>query len=278
MAQDALDRGPIGVAAAPAAAIDGARPDAPALGAGRARKPQERSCIVTRLAQAPGNLVRFVVSPEGVVTPDIRRALPGRGVWVTARRTLIAEAVKRKAFARAFRKEVTAPADLPDTVGALLRKDALQALSLANKAGAVIAGFEKVRQALAAGEVLALVEASDGSPDGRRKLVGAARTGAGAEPAEAADSAPVLIDCFVSTELDLALGRPHVIHAALLEVPASGFALTKCLRFHRFELIEKHASGSAARRGAAQEHTSSKRRYVEPPFEPSDRAAGQKSE
>jgi predicted RNA-binding protein YlxR (DUF448 family) len=255
MAQDALDREPSGVATAPVAAIDDARAAAPALEAGRSRKAQERSCIVTRLAQAPEKLIRFVVSPEGVVTPDIRRALPGRGVWVTASRARIAEAVKRKAFARAFRKEVAAPVELADTVGVLLRKDALQGLSLANKAGAVIAGFEKVRSALAAGEVLALIEASDGSLEGRRKLVGASRPDAGADLADAAGAAPVLIDCFASSELDLALGRPHVIHAALLKVPASGFALTKCLRFHRFELTEKHASGGAERRAVAQEDT-----------------------
>jgi hypothetical protein len=46
------------------------------------------------------------------------------------------------------------------------------------------------------------------------------------------------VEGFASDELDLALGRSHVIHAALLKAPAGQFALTKCLRFRRFELNE----------------------------------------
>ena len=30
-------------------------------------------------------LIRFVVGPDGVV-PDLKRKLPGRGLWVTAER------------------------------------------------------------------------------------------------------------------------------------------------------------------------------------------------
>jgi uncharacterized protein len=258
MAQHALDLELAGAEAAAAAASVGAPACASApAGASRqgigAQKSPERSCIVTRAVKPTAELIRFVLSPEGVVTPDIRRALPGRGVWVTGERALIAEACKRKAFARAFRKEVVTPADLADQVGGLLRKDALQALSLANKAGAVTAGFEKVRAALGAAEVLALVEARDGSPDGRRKLGAAAPPEMQGGVGEAPGGRPAIIDCFASADLDLALGRSHVIHAALLKAPAGGFALMKCLRFRRFELIEKHASGGAERRGAPHE-------------------------
>jgi predicted RNA-binding protein YlxR (DUF448 family) len=276
MAQHALEAGPIGAEAArsadrvgPPAQARAVEASPAASGAKGKKRKSERSCIVTRSALPPVELVRFVLSPQGVVTPDIRRALPGRGVWVTASRARIAEALKRKAFARAFRRQVAMPADLADQVGELMRKDALQAISLANKAGAVISGFEKVRSALGNEEVLALIEASDGAPDGRRKLAGTSQGDAKAAPGEPSGARLSVIDCFSSAELDLALGRPHVIHAALLKAPAGGFALAKCLRFHRFELIEKHASGGAERRGATQ---------TEPPFEPSDRAAGQKSE
>jgi len=176
---------------------------------------------------------------------------------VTANKDRVAEASRRKAFARAFKKEVAVPADLADEVDALLRKDALQALSLANKAGAVTSGFEKTRSALEKGEVLILIEASDGSPEGRRKLVGLLRCGAGSSAVSIGDAAvdgPEIIASFTSTELDLALGRPHVIHAALLRAPVGDFALARCLRLHRFELIEKHASGGAERCGAARKN------------------------
>jgi uncharacterized protein len=259
MARHAHDREP---SDAPAAAVDAARAASPATEASRARsgrkQQSERSCIVTRAVLAPDELIRFVLSPQNLVVPDVRRALPGRGVWVTASRARIDEACRRKAFGRAFKREVTTPVDLAEQVGSLIRKDALQALSLANKAGALTAGFEKTRAALEDGEALALIEASDGSADGRRKLIAALRRNersADGEslPAESATLEPAIIDCFASSELDLALGRPHVIHAALLRAPAGGFALRRCLRLHRFELIEKHASGGAERCGAARE-------------------------
>jgi predicted RNA-binding protein YlxR (DUF448 family) len=194
----------------------------------------QRTCIVTRDRLAPDELIRFVLSPNGVVTPDIRRSLPGRGVWVTANRAKVAEAVRRQAFSRAFKKPVEVTTDLADDVDRLLRKDALQALSLANKAGAIAAGFEKARAALISGRARALVEASDASSDSRRKLESLL-------PASAPNCPPAIIDKFASCELDLALGRSHVIHAALLESPVAGFVLAKALRLRQFELIEKQS-------------------------------------
>jgi predicted RNA-binding protein YlxR (DUF448 family) len=264
MARHAREREATAAAIGSAPEEAGSRRNDAARSVRRAERQPGRSCIVTRKVEPPSALIRFVLSPDGVVTPDIRRALPGRGVWVTATRVHVAEACKRKAFARAFRKEVATPPDLPDLVARLLREDALQALSLANKAGAITTGFEKVRTALLAGEALALIEASDGSADGRRKLLAglAFTTSApGGEPktGEPKTGEPMVVDCFPSTDLDLALGRPHVIHAALLKAPVGGFTLTRCLRFRRFELIEKHASGGAERRGASGE-----RRRIEP--------------
>jgi len=199
-----------------------------------ARAAPRRSCILTREALSPDELIRFVLSPAGAVVADIRRILPGRGVWVAANRSKVAEAVKRRAFARAFKKPVEVAADLADDVGKLLRKDALQALSLANKAGAVTTGFEKVRSALIAGKVRALVEGRDASPDIRRKLAFLLEQGV-------SNRAPTIIDEFASNELNLALGRSHVIHVAVLEAPIAGLVLARSLRLRRFEFIDKQS-------------------------------------
>src|SRR5262245_34519622 len=104
----------------------------------------ERTCIVTREAKAPTELVRFVRAPSGDIVPDLRGKLPGRGVWVTCAATRVAEAARCKLFARGFRAECQAPADLAERTGALLKEEALACLSLANKAGLVSAGFERV--------------------------------------------------------------------------------------------------------------------------------------
>ena len=45
----------------------------------------ERSCVVTRTVKAPDDLIRFVAGPDGMLVPDLRRKLPGRGVWAIMR-------------------------------------------------------------------------------------------------------------------------------------------------------------------------------------------------
>ncbi len=98
----------------------------------------ERSCIVTRVAQPPEGLVRFVRGPDGRVVPDIRGNLPGRACGLTMRRDVVAEAVKKKAFARGLKADAVAGDDLPDLVDALLAKAAMSAFSMARKAGLVV--------------------------------------------------------------------------------------------------------------------------------------------
>ena len=44
----------------------------------------ERLCALTRAVKPVDELIRFVVGPDGVV-PDLKRKLPGRGLWITAR-------------------------------------------------------------------------------------------------------------------------------------------------------------------------------------------------
>lgn len=166
----------------------------------------ERMCIVTRSRGEPEDLIRFVCGPDGAVVADVAGKLPGRGVWVTARRPLVAEAVKRRLFRRGLGEDCRAAADLPDQVADLLRRQVLGYLALANKAGLVACGFEKVAAAIAGGRIEALIEASDGAEDGRRKLLDRLKaTGREADIVTSLDSAA----------LGLALGRPHVIHAAL---------------------------------------------------------------
>jgi len=192
----------------------------PRAGAGRSagrsartgddEKGPNRTCVATREALPIERLIRFVPDANGILTPDIRARLPGRGAWVTGTRAALEEAIRRKAFARSLKAPVATPPGLPDQVEALLRDDARQSLAMANKAGLVVAGFGKVETAIGRGHVAALIVASDGGDDGRRKMAQAVRRAYGA-----ADAIPV-IATFSSSELDLALGRENVIHAALL--------------------------------------------------------------
>ncbi|VFU09490.1 RNA-binding protein [Methylocella tundrae] len=188
----------------------------------------ERTCIVTRTKGPPGDMIRFVVGPGDVVVPDIRQKLPGRGVWVTASELRVAEAVKRQAFARGFKKKVLASEDLPAEIEALLTRDCLQALSIANKAGQIVAGFGKVEEAITGGSIAGLVHAADGGADGARKLGQSLRRRFG----EGAVRPRIAL--FRSDQLDLALGRANVIHAALLSGSASEAFLARCRRLEMY--------------------------------------------
>jgi uncharacterized protein len=187
-----------------------------------AEAPPQRTCIVTRAKGLPEDMIRFVVGPGAVVVPDIRRKLPGRGVWVTARAGHVAEAVKRQAFSRGFKTKVVVSEGLAAEIEALLTKDCLQALSLASKAGQVVSGFAKVEEAIASGTIAGLVHAADCRVDGIRKLGQSLRRRYGDERARPR------VELFRSSELDLALGRANVIHAALIAGRASEGFLERC--------------------------------------------------
>lgn len=193
----------------------------------------ERTCIVTRTKGGKDAFIRFVVSPDQTVVPDIRARLPGRGAWVSADAATVALAVKKKAFARAFKASVTTPADLPDIVDRLIEADALQALSIANKAGLVVCGAMKVEAVIANRPVVGLIHATTAGDDGIRKMSAAVRRRFGAE---AGSIQRVLL--FTSGQLDLALGRTHVIHAAIAAGAASMGFLARSRRLEHYRGLE----------------------------------------
>jgi predicted RNA-binding protein YlxR (DUF448 family) len=168
-----------------------------------------RTCIVERARKEKPFLLRFVLSPEGCVVPDIKGNLPGRGVWVTANKGAVAEAVKRRAFQRAFRKAVRAGEDLPCQVEELFKRSALERLSICNKAGLVVVGFAKVEEALNRRQIAGLLHAAGAAEGGKAKLD---RKFAALYPGTE-HIAPE--NCFTSAEIGLATGSTNVIHAGL---------------------------------------------------------------
>jgi uncharacterized protein len=187
----------------------------------------ERLCAATGEVKPVGELIRFVVDPDGAVVPDLRRRLPGRGVWITATRDALGTAVARRTFARAFKREVRLAGDLVATTERLLEQAALDALAMCHKAGRVATGSANVGAALARDRVRALLNAAEAAPDGTRKLIAALR-----RRHDAGEIA--VIDAFTSAQLDLALGRSNVIHAALLAGPESETFLARAARLDCF--------------------------------------------
>ncbi len=198
----------------------------------------ERTCAVTREVLAPEDLIRFVVGPANTIFPDVARRLPGRGVWVGLSRARVSEAARRNVFSRSLKRRVEVPEGLADQVTALLRRRALEALSLANKAGLLVAGFTKVDVAVGRGEIVALVHAADGAPDGvhrlDRKLIAVSAGTAGASA-----RVVTIVTDLTSAELSLALGRQNVVHAGLRAGGATKHFLTEAGRLKRY-LAESH--------------------------------------
>jgi uncharacterized protein len=193
-----------------------------------------RLCAATRTVHPVSELIRFVVGPNGEAVADVKSKLPGRGIWVTATRDALNEAIKRKAFARGFKRDVHTPPDLIERTERLLERAVLDALAIANKAGLVAAGFGKTKGALENGVAVAILHAAEASADGIRKLDAAGRQTGG--PA-------VAIRFLTSAQLDLALNRPNVVHAALLAGPASETFLARCRRLERFRTGVQHTPG-----------------------------------
>lgn len=198
-----------------------------------------RMCAVSRDVRPIGDLIRFVVAPSGEVVADLKRKLPGRGLWVSSSRQTVAEAVRRHHFSKGFKRDVRVAATLAADTEILLERFAVEALAVAGKAGQVIAGFGKVADALERhiqAPVRGLIHASDGAADGIRKLDALA----GQNRAEDGSSAGiVIVNVLTSAQLDLALGRSNVIHAALLAGPASNTFLSRSHMLVRYRMADE---------------------------------------
>ena len=194
-----------------------------------------RMCAVSREVRPIDELIRFVVSPQGDIVPDLKRKLPGRGMWISASRQAVAEAVRRHHFKKAFKRDLRVPPTLPADTETLLVRSVTEALAIAAKAGQVVAGFGKVETALREGKVAVLIHAGDGAEDGIRKLDAMARQN---DENRGAELQIPIVTALKSAELDLALTRSNVIHAALLAGPASRTFLSRSQMLVRYRLAD----------------------------------------
>ncbi|MDO9609361.1 MAG: RNA-binding protein [Brevundimonas sp.] len=166
---------------------------------------RERRDLVSHEVMDESRLIRFVAGPDGQVVPDLGRKLPGRGLWVEASRASVEAAVKKNGFTRSAKTKLTAPADLADIVERLLMKRCLDQLGLARREGVLISGFEKTAATLRSGKAAWVVEAADGSADGRGKILALAR-----------HQTAKVCGAFTVDDMSLALGLENAIHAVLL--------------------------------------------------------------
>jgi predicted RNA-binding protein YlxR (DUF448 family)/ribosomal protein L30E len=198
-----------------------------------------RRCIVTGALRPRVELLRFVVAPDGSIVPDLAGRLPGRGLWLTARRDIVGAAVTKRLFARAARRPVIVDDGLADRVERLLAKRCLDHIGLARRAGRAVTGFAKVQAALEAGKPAVLVAAADGAADGRGKL-------------QALAPGLPLVERLTSAELGAAFGREHVVHAALLPGRLADAFLAETARLGGFRAAPAEPFAKASETGKAR--------------------------
>ncbi len=197
----------------------------------------ERLCAVTRQTHDARELIRFVLSPDGIVVPDLDRSLPGRGVWVGCERNLLEKAILTQAFSKSLKTKADAPSDLADRVDSLILKRVAGTLSLANKAGLAIAGFEKVFSALDKGPVRAVLHGADAAVDGCSKIDRKYKA------IQAAQNRPAnIVNVLTIAQMSLAIGRGSVVHAALIPGGLSDRFLEEAERLARY----RHSTIAAA--------------------------------
>ncbi len=151
-------------------------------------------------------MLRFVAGPDGQLVPDIANKLPGRGVWVTARRDRVDEAIRRGGFSRGLKTALKVDPGLSDLVERLLLARCQGLLGMARRSGQVVLGFDQVRAALRKDRPAWLLEAADGATDGRTKVYALGKALYGNINVAGA---------LTSEELGMAFGRTRVVHGAL---------------------------------------------------------------
>ncbi len=189
--------------------------------AGTEKSGPVRCCAVTRERLGKEAMVRLAVGPDGVLVPDINGKLPGRGLWIAARRGIVDRAVTKRLLERAAGAEIAVPPDLADRIAALLARQCLDLMGLARRAGQAVSGFEKVKAALARGQVALLLQAADGSTEQRAKVTPGSGTIA-------------VVALFSSAELAEMFGRDRIVHVAVLRGGIADRLARDCARLAGF--------------------------------------------
>ncbi len=193
----------------------------------------DRMCIVTRESGEADRLIRFVEGPDGMVVPDLKRKLPGRGCWVKAERAIVEKAVAKKLFARALKSGVKASNELGFEVDRLLETDLAGMMHLARKAGQFVSGSMKVDNAVRSGEALAVFHAVNAAADGVRKVDQARKAFHLTMETEAEIPS---FKPFQPAEMDKLMGENAFIHAAALAGQAGEGVVKRAMFLEAYRL------------------------------------------
>lgn len=166
-----------------------------------------RSCIACRGRFPRADLIRVVCDPQGQVLVDRFLKAPGRGAHLCYAAECLENAVRRRAFGRAFKRAVT-PVEaeaLVNEVREAIDGRLFDALALARRAGHTRAGLDVLEREMR--NVSLLVLASDVAEGSRNRLERSARANGCAVWAFPGDRA----------SLGRLLGKPHRVAVGITD-------------------------------------------------------------
>ena len=187
---------------------------------------RQRRCFVSYEKHPMEKLVRFVVSPDNKVVPDIEQCLPGRGLWLKASRDIVERACNKQLFKKNVQANVEVDENLVEVVEELLAQHCLNLIGLARRAGEAVAGFEKMKNFLSVRETCAVFCACDGALDSRKRMINLA----GAVP---------IVDVFSSMELGKIFNRKRTVYVAVVKKQLGKRLLVESTRLAGFRISEK---------------------------------------
>ena len=182
----------------------------------------ERRCLFTGLPASRENLLRFVRDENGQVWPDLFEKLDGRGVWVSNNKAILQQVLKKQLFnSKGFGKGTKVPTDICETIENVFREHILNLIGLANKAGNVVFGFDKIKEESEKQKVSLLFEATDGSEKEEERL-------------QVFLPDAFVIKLFKKEELGEKIGRDFCVHLAVLNGKIAENLKKEILRLQAF--------------------------------------------
>ncbi|WP_408901742.1 DUF448 domain-containing protein [Oecophyllibacter saccharovorans] len=173
--------------------------------------------MVTRQQEAPERMLRLVIGPGGEAVVDLAARLPGRGMWLAARREVVEAPKLAQSMARAMRREVKLPEDFAKLVCEGLARRVQDGISLARRAGEAVSGFQKCRDMITGGRAGLLLCAEGASQDELARLLSGHR------------DLPVMR--VPERFLAVAFGRGRAVYAVVAPGALARRLKTECERF-----------------------------------------------
>ena len=184
------------------------------------REQVERKCILEGVVKPISQLLRFV-ELNNELLPDFNKKLPAKGMYVTANKLSLQKALQKKLFHKVSKHNLKIAEDFMNTVENLIKHQTMESLNLARKSGALITGFEKVKEAIKKGNVAFIIEAKDAALDGKEKVVLFAKN-------------IEIFNLFSIDELDKALNKVNTVHIAILRSNISVMVYGSLMKYQNY--------------------------------------------